>query len=396
MSGIKKIILTTKRLEVRNLSPLDLDNFHIYRSNEEVTKYQGFDIMTVEECDRFIDDQKDKEFGTPGEWIQYGIIDHETNNLIGDCAIKLQKEDPRIAEIGITISHLKQRNGFAKEALMGILGFLFDQHKIHRVVEIVDAENIASIKLLESIGFRQEGHFIENIFFKGKWGSEFQYAMLRRDWEKKKSQVSVATYNKSAEGYQNRFMEMELYHDVYDKFCDLVDKKNPNVFEIACGPGNVSAYLMNKRKDFQLSGTDLAPNMVALAQRNVPGAKFEVMDCRDILSISAKFDAIMCGFVMPYLSKKECTKLLEDSSALLEEGGIIYFSTMEDEYEKSGYETTSFSGDDEVYIHYHQEVFLSKQLENNGFQTIEFQRKLCPEPDGRFLTDMIFIARKVR
>jgi len=37
--------------------------------------------------------------------------------------------------------------------------------------------------LLKSTGFKQEGHFIENIFFKGKWGSEFQYAMLQREWD---------------------------------------------------------------------------------------------------------------------------------------------------------------------------------------------------------------------
>ena len=52
--------------------------------------------------------------------------------------------------------------------------------------EIVDAENQASISLLKSIGFRQEGHFIENVFFKGKWGSEFQYAMLKREWDMRK------------------------------------------------------------------------------------------------------------------------------------------------------------------------------------------------------------------
>ena len=64
-----------------------------------------------------------------------------------------------------------------------VLIFLFEVNEIHRVVEIVDAENIASINLLKSIGFRQEGHFIENIFLKGKWGSEFQYAMLKREWD---------------------------------------------------------------------------------------------------------------------------------------------------------------------------------------------------------------------
>jgi RimJ/RimL family protein N-acetyltransferase len=44
----------------------------------------------------------------------------------------------------------------------------------------VDAQNIASIQLLKSVGFRQEGHFIENIFFKVQWGNEYQYAMLKK------------------------------------------------------------------------------------------------------------------------------------------------------------------------------------------------------------------------
>ncbi|KRB56109.1 GCN5 family acetyltransferase [Flavobacterium sp. Root186] len=142
--------------------------------------------MTMEQAEDFIKDNSNKYFGKPGEWVQYGIENRITGKLIGDCAIKLDEYDPRIAEIGITISHLEQKKGYAKEVLLGILAFLFDEIKIHRVVEIVDAENIASINLLKSIGFRQEGYFIENIFFKGKWGSEFQYAMLKKEWDDKK------------------------------------------------------------------------------------------------------------------------------------------------------------------------------------------------------------------
>ncbi|HMX81562.1 MAG TPA: GNAT family protein, partial [Ferruginibacter sp.] len=63
-----------------------------------------------------------------------------------------------------------------------------DEKKVHRVTEIVDAENEASVNLLKSTGFRLEGHFIENIFFKGKWGSEYQYAMLKREWDEHKNQ----------------------------------------------------------------------------------------------------------------------------------------------------------------------------------------------------------------
>lgn len=179
--------LITSRLNIRNLELKDLSDFHIYRSNPDVTKYQGFDIMTVEQAGEFIKGQLKKEFGKAGEWVQYGIENITTGKLVGDCAIKLDQNDIRIAEIGITISHLEQKNGFAKEVLLGLLTFLFDTKETHRIVEIVDSENIASINLLKSTGFRQEGHFIENIFFKGKWGSEYQYAMLKREWELNRS-----------------------------------------------------------------------------------------------------------------------------------------------------------------------------------------------------------------
>ncbi|MGK2861818.1 MAG: GNAT family N-acetyltransferase [Chitinophagaceae bacterium] len=179
---MEKLNIETKRLNIRQLELSDLSDFHIYRSNPEITKYQGFDVMTMEQAEMFIKDNSTKPFGKPGEWVQYGIENRETRQVIGDCAIKLDKYDTRIAEIGITISHLEQKRGYAKETLLGILAFLFDTKEIHRVVEIVDAENVASINLLKSTGFKQEGHFIENIYFKGKWGSEFQYAMLKREW----------------------------------------------------------------------------------------------------------------------------------------------------------------------------------------------------------------------
>jgi RimJ/RimL family protein N-acetyltransferase len=179
---LEKLNIATPRLTIRDLKLTDLNGFYLYRSHPDVIKYQDFDVMTREQADEFIKGQLDKEFGTAGEWIQYGIENRTTGKIIGDCAIKLDLCDIRIAEIGITISHLDQGKGYAKEVLSAILDFLFTSQAICRVVEVVDSENIAAIHLLESVGFRQEGHFIENIFFKGKWGSEFQYAMLKREW----------------------------------------------------------------------------------------------------------------------------------------------------------------------------------------------------------------------
>lgn len=177
-----KLIVHTNRLLVRNLKPDDLPDFYHYRSNPEVTKYQGFDVFTPEQAAQFIREHADKEFGKPGEWVQYGIENKKTGKLIGDCAIKLDAHDTRLAEIGISISPEEQKKGYAKEVLLALAGFLFRREGFHRITETVDAENTASIQLLKSAGFRQEGHFIENIFFKGKWGSEYQFAMLKSEW----------------------------------------------------------------------------------------------------------------------------------------------------------------------------------------------------------------------
>ena len=205
---------------------------------------------------------------------------------------------------------------------------------------------------------------------------------------------TINTYNNSAERYQDKFMDMDLYNDTFDHFCSLIQKDNAEIFEIATGPGNVTKYLHSKRPDFNIFGIDLAPKMVELAQKNNPNAEFAVMNCKDIHTLDKTFDAIMCGFIMPYLSKEECAQLIADCAGLLSKDDLLYFSTMEDDYDKSGFETTSFSGPDRVYIYYHQADYLSKCLTQNGFEIIDLQRKDYPEPDGTFLTDMIIIAKK--
>jgi 2-polyprenyl-3-methyl-5-hydroxy-6-metoxy-1,4-benzoquinol methylase len=207
--------------------------------------------------------------------------------------------------------------------------------------------------------------------------------------------ATIKTYNKCAVAFQNKFMEMDLYNNSYNHFCNRVEITNPRILEIACGPGNITKYLLSKRPDFNILAIDLAEKMVELAKKNNPTADFRVMDCRDILSLHEKFDAIICGFCMPYLSNEECSKLIADMAVLLNPGGTVYFSTMEGNDSRSGFENTSFSGENQVYVYYHQSEFLKNQLEKYGFENIELMIQEYPEPDGTFTNDLIFLARKI-
>ncbi len=59
---MKQLQIHTTRLAIRNLDLGDLSDFIIYRSNPEVVKYQGFDVMTLEEAEEFIKDNSKRNF----------------------------------------------------------------------------------------------------------------------------------------------------------------------------------------------------------------------------------------------------------------------------------------------------------------------------------------------
>ena len=206
-----------------------------------------------------------------------------------------------------------------------------------------------------------------------------------------KTAIAVSIFDYHAKDYQARFMEFDLYNDSFDVFCNALPKANASILELGCGPGNITRYLLKKRPDFKILGTDLAPNMLALARINNPTAEFKELDCRDILSLGTTYDGIMCGFCLPYLSKEEALQLIADAAKTLHPKGVLYLSTMEDDYSNSGWKTGS-SGK-EIYMHYHQADYLTAKLEASGFEVIDLRRKDFPETNGTITTDLLIVGQ---
>jgi len=207
-------------------------------------------------------------------------------------------------------------------------------------------------------------------------------------------QATFEAYDKLAAAYQDKFMDLDLYNDTYDSFCQLLDKPQATIFEIGCGPGNITKYLLAKRPDFKIEAIDIAPNMIELAQRNNPTAKFEVLDARHIGNLNRRYDGIMIGFCMPYLSKQDCAKLIKDCNGLLQTGGILYFSCIEGDYEKSNVETSS-DGKHRIMVYYYEAEYLLSTLFSNEFELIELFRKPYQKSNGTIDTHLIFIAKKM-
>ncbi|MBD3724470.1 MAG: class I SAM-dependent methyltransferase [Flavobacteriaceae bacterium] len=180
-----------------------------------------------------------------------------------------------------------------------------------------------------------------------------------------KYKETFQTWNKVAYLYQDKFMDLEMYNESYDFVCNSVGKNKAKVLDIGCGPGNISKYLLSKRPDFDILGIDVASNMIELAKKNNPSANFAVMDCREIDSIKNQFDAIICGFCLPYLSESDVEKFLQDCYNLLNKNGLLYISFVEGDPKKSDFQTSSTGN--RAYFYFHDINELKNQLSLAGF-----------------------------
>jgi 2-polyprenyl-3-methyl-5-hydroxy-6-metoxy-1,4-benzoquinol methylase len=200
------------------------------------------------------------------------------------------------------------------------------------------------------------------------------------------------TWNKIALQYQDKFMELDLYNKTYDFICNSITIEKAKILEIGCGPGNITKYLLSKRPNFDILGIDIAPNMIELAKGNNPTASFAIMDCRQIDELKTKYDVIVCGFCLPYLSQTDSVKFITDCYSLLNDNGLIYLSFVEGDPGKSNFQVGS-SGN-RIYFYFHTLQELTKQLIENKFDEIEIFKAKYKKSESEIDIHTILIARK--
>lgn len=177
--------LETPRLLLRSFRDSDLEPFLAYRNDPEVFRYQGWKTPYLrEDAVEFVAEAQIIQPGTPGVWMQLAIESRETGALLGDIAFHLTKSNPRMAYLGYTLARASWGQGYASEAAHKVLDYLFRVLDLHRVVADCDVDNQASIRLLERLGFRREAHYLESFWLEheNRWGSEYLYALLQREW----------------------------------------------------------------------------------------------------------------------------------------------------------------------------------------------------------------------
>ena len=147
-----KILIETPRLQMREFCLEDTDAVFEFGSNPEVAKYTGDKVTkTKEDARKIITDIWLPEYKKYG-YARYALIHKADDKLIGFCGLKYE---PRLEgpDIGYRMLPEYWGKGLGTEAAKATLEYAVQTLGLKKIFGEAVAENVASCRILEKLGF---------------------------------------------------------------------------------------------------------------------------------------------------------------------------------------------------------------------------------------------------
>ncbi|MGD6875037.1 GNAT family N-acetyltransferase [Bacillus infantis] len=172
----------TERLFLRK--PIAGDTEFIYQlfSDERICEflYDEEPFTCLAEAEEFVESYSNPEERLYNRWM---LVKKEDGRPIGTCGFHCWDRTNHIAEIGYDLWHEYWGQGYMNEALKGAIGHGFSRMGLNRINAYVAIENKASSRLLEKLGFVNEGTYRDKHLFRGKYYDHYSYSLLKKDWD---------------------------------------------------------------------------------------------------------------------------------------------------------------------------------------------------------------------
>jgi RimJ/RimL family protein N-acetyltransferase len=175
--------LLTERLRLREFCAADIAAVLAYQNDPRYLQFYPWTHREADEVRNFVEMLIDWQEERPRQRFQFAIVPRDGEELIGNCGVRIRDANTPEGDIGYELAPSHWGHGYATEAAHAVLRFAFEELRLHRVWAFVVSENTASLRVLEKLGMRREGHLRENQWFKGRYWDTLIYAMLEREWQ---------------------------------------------------------------------------------------------------------------------------------------------------------------------------------------------------------------------
>lgn len=173
--------LTTQRLLLREFTLEDAPAVFDIFSREDVNTWTELDpLVTIDEAESRVKSRMNLFHDKMG--FRWAITLRENPGLvIGSCGFFSVRRGTQTVETGYDLHPRFWGKGLITEALRAEIDFAFGPQtlfKVHRIEAIVFPDNLASIRVLEKLGFVRECVRREFGYWKGKYQDVYLYALL--------------------------------------------------------------------------------------------------------------------------------------------------------------------------------------------------------------------------
>lgn len=175
--------LETERLILREFVKEDWQRVLEYQSDPLYLRYNEWTERTPEAAQEFVGWFLAHQVQQPRIKYQLAVVLKSSSQLIGNCGVRMVKENALEADIGYELDPKHWGHGYASEAAHTVVDFGFNHFGVHRIWANCNADNTASAQVLQKLDMQLEGRLRENQFFKCRWWDTLIYAILADEWQ---------------------------------------------------------------------------------------------------------------------------------------------------------------------------------------------------------------------
>lgn len=173
--------LADDRVRLRQVVDSDAPALFDLFGDPAVARYLGIPLLVdLDDARRMVDEIVDG--ARSGELLQWGLTADGDDRLVGACMLARISWPSERAEVGFAIGAAHWGRRLASAAVPLVIEHAFDALGFHRLEADVDPRNEASLRLLERLGFRREGHLRERHLAAGERQDSVMLGLLDREW----------------------------------------------------------------------------------------------------------------------------------------------------------------------------------------------------------------------
>ncbi|MFW5690862.1 MAG: GNAT family N-acetyltransferase [Chloroflexota bacterium] len=175
-------VLNTGRLILNEISNDDIPALYALFSDPEVTRYNDVNTFTSEDDARWVLRFLRQRFGERGG-VRWAIrLRSHPHTLIGTAGYNVWTRHNFCCELGYDLMRSHWRRGYMTEAVQEIIRFGFREMAVNRVEANVMVGNYASARVLQKLGFTEEGVMRQRGCWKGSFHDLRLFSLLRSEY----------------------------------------------------------------------------------------------------------------------------------------------------------------------------------------------------------------------